>query len=216
MSWSRCYPQSPGEVAFPQIHKPFLEDLELRAHNFLCSLLNVRAQFLPQHRGFLMVYVAWMACSPPVGDLELVEDQLTIVLGLSLYVTAMSWQSLPACFLRSRCVVCEPTGLRQEECLLGRTECGAERSGITPTLVDVWRRPAVEWQSSLQTPAERKTELRRQVLFRVWQGSAGSHGHLQLPGAHVPLTAQQPLFPLPQHWLALFSLRGWQVLSGCI
>lgn len=133
MSWSRCYPQSRGEVAVPQICKPLLEDLELQAHNFLCSLLNVRAQVLPQHRGFLMVYVTWMACSPPVGDLELVEDQLTIVLGLSLYITAMSWQSLPTCFLRSRCMVCEPTGLRQEECLLGRTECDAEPSGITPT-----------------------------------------------------------------------------------
>ena len=93
--------------------------------------------------------------------------------------------------------------------------CWAERHH-SHSGVDVWRRPAVEWQSSLQTPGERKTELRRQVLFRVWQGSAGSHGHLQLPGAHVLLTAQHPLFPLPQHWLALFSLRGWQVLSDCI
>ena len=71
---------------------------------------------------------------PPVGDLELVEDKpIIIVLGLSLYVTAMSWRSLPTPFLWRGCVVCEPTRLRQEECLLGRTECGAEWSGITPT-----------------------------------------------------------------------------------
>ena len=77
MSGSRCYPQSPGEVVFPQICKPLLEDLELQTHNFLCSLLNVRAQVLPQPRGFLMVYVTWVACSPPVGDLELAEDKLS-------------------------------------------------------------------------------------------------------------------------------------------
>ena len=135
MSGSRCYPQSPGEVAFPQICKPLLEDLELQAHNFLCSLLNVRAQVLSQHHGFLMVYITWMACSHLWETSSWLRTNLPIiiVLGLSLYVTAMSWRSLPTPFLWRGCVVCEPTGLRQEECLLGRTECGAEQSGITPT-----------------------------------------------------------------------------------
>ena len=64
----------------------------------------------------------------PVGDLELVEDKFTVVLGLSLYVTTVSLRSLFIPSPRSGCVVYEPPGPKKEERLLGRDRmwCRAE------------------------------------------------------------------------------------------
>lgn len=198
------------KLLFPQICKPLRTNWELSVLRVLASLLKARAQVLPKRHGLHVIYGGWMTCPHSFHTderLEFVESKFTKVLGFPFMLPPFFED--PTHFFTEGVHGSGASWTKEKGSspLDGLNLVLCVAASLTPTqMMDVWRRPAVEWWFS--------TDANRKENWAPLPSACWSLARMVPMEACNFLTAQCLLFPLPQHWLPLSSLGSWKIFLG--